>query len=58
MTAVAHSTQHHLLLSNLLLYYETNKNIDRMLKIINGDVKMSLRIVDWFKTNFSKKYTL
>ena len=54
--SMQHSTQHHLLLSNLLLYYETNKNIDRMLKIINGDVKMSLRIVDWFTTNFAKKY--
>ena len=27
-----------------------------MLKIINGDVNISLRIVDWFTTNCAKKY--
>jgi hypothetical protein len=27
-----------------------------MLKIINGDVNISLRIVDWFTTNYAKKY--
>ena len=27
-----------------------------MLKIITGDSKVSLRIVDWFATNYAKKY--
>jgi hypothetical protein len=27
-----------------------------MLRIINGDVNISLRIVDWFTTNYAKKY--
>jgi hypothetical protein len=27
-----------------------------MMKIINGESKISLRIVDWFVTNYSKKY--
>jgi hypothetical protein len=27
-----------------------------MLKIITGDSKISLRIVDWFATNYAKKY--
>jgi hypothetical protein len=27
-----------------------------MMRIINGETKISLRIVDWFVTNFSKKY--
>ena len=27
-----------------------------MLNIINGESRISLRIVDWFATNYSKKY--
>ncbi len=27
-----------------------------MMKIVNGKTKISLRIVDWFVTNFAKKY--
>ena len=27
-----------------------------MLKIINGESKTSLRIIDWFATNYAKKY--
>ena len=27
-----------------------------MLKIITGESKISLRIVDWFATNYAKKY--
>ena len=27
-----------------------------MLNIINGESSISLRIVDWFATNYSKKY--
>jgi hypothetical protein len=50
------TSQHNLLLDNLLKYYKENDNIDRMLAIINGDVKLSLRIVDWFTTNYAKKY--
>jgi len=44
-----------------LTYYKTgendeNENLERMLRIINGDVNISLRIVDWFTTNYAKKY--
>ena len=31
------------------------KNIDVMLKIINGDSNISIRILDWFVSNYSKK---
>jgi hypothetical protein len=51
-----YSSQKSLLLKNLMNYYETNNNLERMLGIINGDVHISLRIVDWFTTNFAKKY--
>ena len=33
--------------------------MDKMLSIINGDSRISLRIVDWFATNYAKKqYTV
>jgi hypothetical protein len=30
--------------------------LEKMLSIITGETKMSLRIVDWFTTNYSKKH--
>ena len=40
-------------------FYNTDDNLDKMLSIINGSSKISLRIVDWFSTNYSKKnYTV
>lgn len=51
-----YSTQNDLLLNNLLEFYKTNNNMDRMLRIINGDSRISLRIIDWFATNYAKKY--
>jgi hypothetical protein len=50
-----HSTQNNLLLSNLMDYYNDKDNLIRMMKIINGESPISLRIVDWFVTNYSKK---
>ena len=61
-----YSSQNSLLLNNLMQYYKTtidsqsgnekSDNLERMLRIINGDVNISLRIVDWFTTNYAKKY--
>jgi hypothetical protein len=51
-----YSSQNSLLLTNLINYYKENDNLDKMLQIINGDVNISLRIVDWFTTNFAKKH--
>jgi hypothetical protein len=65
MSAVAScNSQNTLLLNNLLTYYKNTNNLDNMLKIINGSCdensanknKISLRIVDWFTTNYAKKY--
>jgi hypothetical protein len=36
-------------------YYNKNKNLSKMLTIINGESNISLRIIDWFATNYSKK---
>lgn len=54
-----YTTQNELLLNNLLEFYKDTNNLNRMLKIITGESKISLRIVDWFATNYAKKnYTL
>jgi hypothetical protein len=60
-TNSSYTTQNDLLLKNLLVFYnvEENNNLDNMLRIITGESKISLRIVDWFATNYAKKfYTL
>ena len=48
--------QNDLLLNKLMEYYRKDDNLDKMLKIINGESRISLRIVDWFATNYAKKY--
>ena len=49
-------TQNTLLLDNLLAYYNKNNNLEKILKIINGESQISLRLIDWFATNYSKKF--
>ena len=64
MNNSSYTTQNDLLLKNLIQFYETelngshnpNNNLDKMLRIITGESKISLRIVDWFSTNYAKKY--
>jgi hypothetical protein len=51
-----YTTQNDLLLNNLMVFYKNELFLDRMLKIITGESKISLRIVDWFVTNYAKKY--
>jgi hypothetical protein len=54
-----YTTQNELLLNNLMEFYKNQDNLTKMLKIITGETKISLRIVDWFATNYAKKnYTL
>jgi len=48
-------TQNDILLTKLLLFYKNTEYFDKMISIINGTSKISLRIVDWFVTNYSKK---
>ena len=64
MNNSSYTTQNDLLLKNLITFYKTdlhecydpNNNLDKMLRIITGESKISLRIVDWFATNYAKKY--
>ena len=53
--AAIYATQNSLLLDNLLKFYKQNNRLDTMLGIINGESKISLRIVDWFATNYAKQ---
>jgi hypothetical protein len=50
------NTQNDLLLSSLMEFYRDHENLNKMIRIINGDSEISLRIVDWFVTNYAKKY--
>ena len=45
----------HLLLSKVKKYYDANDNISELIPILNGISSISLRIIDWFVTNYSKK---
>ena len=55
MTSV-YTSQNTLLLNNLITFYKEGDNMEKMLSIINGMAPISLRIVDWFTTNYAKKY--
>lgn len=50
-----YTTQNELLMRNLLNFYNKDDNIERILPIINGQSRLSIRIIDWFVTNYSKK---
>ena len=52
-------TQNSLLLNKLLEFYNKDGNMEKILPIINGESLVSLRLIDWFATNYSKKnYTV
>lgn len=44
-----------LLMASLSKFYSVKNNINAILPIINGKSKISLRLLDWFVTNYSKK---
>ena len=44
-----------ILLDSLYKYYKEKRNIDKLLEVIEVNNKISLRIIDWFVTNYSKK---
>lgn len=48
-------TQNDLLMNNLREFYKNTDYVDKIIRIINGETRISLRIVDWFVTNYSKK---
>jgi len=44
-----------LLLNYLMKFYSNPKNLDLIVPILNGDSDISIRLIDWFVTNFSKQ---
>jgi hypothetical protein len=57
-----YSTQHQWLLSNLLEFYQNREYLDIVKRIINREYvihkskKLSIRIVNWFVTNYAKQH--
>jgi len=43
-----------ILLESLTIYYENSNNLKKLNDILNNNI-ISLRIIDWFVTNYSKK---
>jgi len=48
-------SQDELLLQNLLEFYKNIDHMEKVMAIVNGESDISLRIVDWFVTNFAKQ---
>lgn len=44
-----------LLMQSLENFYKESDNLKTLTSIINGESKISLRVIDWFVTNYSKK---
>ena len=44
-----------LLMQSLIRYFNDETKLNQFLPIVNGKSKISLRLIDWFVTNYSKK---
>jgi len=49
-------TQNSVLYHNLSEFYQDARHVEKMTQIVAGDSRISLRIIDWFVTNYAKKY--
>ena len=49
------SVKQSLLFNKIQNFFKNTNNINELLGIIEGNTKLSLRIIDWFVTNYSKK---
>ena len=47
-----------LVISSLHNFYTTCKYIDKILPYLTGDTEISLRLIDWFVTNYCRKYLI
>lgn len=50
------TTKNGLLLRNLLEFFREKQNLEKVMRVVNGETRLSLRIIDWFVTNYSKRY--
>jgi len=49
------SVKQNLLFTKIKKFFNEKDNVQELLDIIEGNTKLSLRIIDWFVTNYSKK---
>ncbi len=49
------SSKKDLLMQSLINFFTNREYLDQVIPIITGKSKVSLRILDWFVTNYSKK---
>eukprot|EP00798_Chlamydomonas_sp_ICE-L_P019618 gene19618-26302_t len=47
-----------LIITSLSQFYASSNNINQMHKITEGNCQVSLRLIDWFVTNYCKKYNV
>jgi hypothetical protein len=52
------NTKENLIMNSLTKFYSVKKNIELLTNIVNGKSRISLRLIDWFVTNFSKKCSI
>jgi hypothetical protein len=52
---MTYTTQNSLLLNKLIEFYIHDDNMEKILPIINGESSISLRLIDWFTTNYAKQ---
>lgn len=45
-----------LLISTLQRFYNSRTDLDRLIPIVKGEGHLSLRVIDWFVTNYAKKH--
>jgi hypothetical protein len=50
--------QNQLLLNSLVKFYKKKTNVKIIMSIVNGESNISLRLIDWFVTNYSKKQSI
>ena len=51
-------TQEQWVLYRLEKFYSNEKNLTRVKEILAGESKLSLRLIDWFVTNYAKKFNI
>ena len=56
LTEIPICSKEELLLSSLLKWFSNQNNFSIFLPIVSGKTTISLRILDWFATNYSKKH--
>lgn len=51
-------SQEQWVLFRLERFYENKQTLERVKQILDGKSNISLRLIDWFVTNYSKKYNI